>query len=744
MPVFAGFYFKFMEELKERILKYIEEHPKGKRKFTDLVDAFDMHSDEDRSMLSTALDELINEYVLFKGEGGQYQNRNQAGIVEGKISINRAGMGFLDLEDRESIRIDAKSQNTALHGDTVLVKCFPWQSYGEVIKILKRSRNHIIGTYVNTKKGLMFVPDDEKLQDKTIKVTKKEGFTPIDGMKVVCDILSYGKPLTIQVEKEIGYKDDPGVDILSVLLDHDIQPEFPEEVMEQVHGIPQEVLEEEKVGRTDLTEINTVTIDGDSSKDFDDAVSVSKTKDGYNLKVSIADVSHYVKEGTPLDEESWKRGCSTYVTDRVVPMLPHELSNGICSLNPHVVRLTLTCDMNVKEDGSISDYSIYPSFIRSTERMTYKNVNKILDGDKRLQKEYEHLGDMFFVLRDCADSIRRNRIKKGAIEFGSTESEIIVDVDGHPIDIRPRVRGHAEEMIEDCMIAANVCVANFMKWQEIPSVYRIHEEPQPKRIKDFVRISELLGHKLVLPKGDIHPNEIQRYLSSIENTSEYPVLSMMLLRCMSKAKYDNACVGHFGLGEEEYLHFTSPIRRYPDLVVHRMLRKYSFEQCLDLEERKLDEEKCSEAAEQSSLRERESTDAEYDCDDMKKAEYMLDHLHEKAEGIITGVQAYGFYVQLENTVEGLVSVNSLRDDYYSYDQDRMQLIGIRSHKVYQVGMKVKVTCLDANKLKGQIDFVLVGKNGKSFSERNSKRKTTSRKHVRVRRERRGSHGRKKR
>ena len=744
MPVFAGFYFKFMEELKERILKYIEEHPKGKRKFTDLVDAFDMHSDEDRSTLSIALDELVNEYVLFKGEGGQYQNREQAGIVEGKISINRAGMGFLDLEDRESIRIDAKSQNTALHGDTVLVKCFPWEAYGEVIRVLKRSRNHIIGTYLNTKKGLMFVPDDEKLQDKTIKVTKKEDFTPIDGMKVVCDILSYGKPMTVQVEKEIGYKDDPGVDILSVLLDHDIQPEFPEEVMEQVHGIPQEVLEEEKVGRTDLTGINTVTIDGDSSKDFDDAVSVSRTKDGYNLKVSIADVSHYVKQGTPLDEEAWKRGCSTYVTDRVVPMLPHELSNGICSLNPHVVRLTLTCDMNVKEDGSISDYSIYPSFIRSTERMTYKNVNKILDDDKRLQKEYEHLGDMFFVLRDCADSIRRNRIKKGAIEFGSTESEIIVDVDGHPIDIRPRVRGHAEEMIEDCMIAANVCVANFMKWQEIPSVYRIHEEPQPKRIKDFVRISELLGHKLVLSKGDIHPNEIQRYLSSIENTSEYPVLSMMLLRCMSKAKYDNACVGHFGLGEEEYLHFTSPIRRYPDLVVHRMLRKYSFEQCLDLEERKLDEEKCSEAAEQSSLRERESTDAEYDCDDMKKAEYMLDHLHEKAEGIITGVQAYGFYVQLENTVEGLVSVNSLRDDYYSYDQDHMQLIGIRSHKVYQVGMKVKVTCLDANKLKGQIDFVLVGKNGKSFSERKPKRKTTSRKHVRGRRERRGSHGRKKR
>lgn len=744
MPGLPAFILIMMEELKEQILKYIEEHPKGKRKFTNIVDAFDMHSDSQRDALSNALDELCKEYLLFKAEGGQYQNRKQADIIEGKISINKAGMGFIDIENQDSIRIDVKDQNSALHGDIVLVKCSPWQSYGEVVKVIKRAKNHMIGTYFNTKRGLVLIPDDEKLKNKTIKVMQSTKFVPIDGMKVVCDIVSYSKPMVVQVVKEIGYKDDPGVDILSVLLDHDIQAEFPEEVMQQVHEIPQVVLEEEKKGRTDLTKINTVTIDGDSSKDFDDAVSVSKTKSGYNLKVSIADVSHYVKEGTPLDEEAFKRGCSTYVTDRVVPMLPHELSNGICSLNPHVVRLTLTCDMNVNHDGEVTDYSIYPSFICSTERMTYNNVNKILDGDLKLQKEYEHLGNLFFDLRDCADAIRRHRTQKGAIEFGSKESEIIVDENGHPIDIHPKERGHAEEMIEDCMVAANVCVANFMKWQEIPSVYRIHEEPQPKRIKDFIRVSEMLGHKLVLSKGDIYPNEIQRYLQSIEDTEEYPVLSMMLLRCMSKAVYDSNCVGHFGLAEEEYLHFTSPIRRYPDLMVHRMLRKYSFEQCLDLSQRKIDEEKCQEAAEQSSLRERESTDAEYDCDDMKKAEYMLDHLHEKAEGIITGVQAYGFYVQLENTVEGLVSVNALRDDYYSYDQDRMQLVGARGHKVYRVGMKVNVTCLDANKMKGEIDFVLVGKNGKTFTGKNNKRKTTSRKHVRSRRNGRRSNGRKKR
>lgn len=734
-----------MLELKEKIVKYIEESPKGKRKFANIVDALNMHSDEERAELSNTIDDLEKDWIIMKGESGQYYTREQAGIVEGRISINKAGMGFVDMEDRDSIKIDAKSQKGALHGDIVLVKCHPWQTYGEVLKVVKRARNHIIGTYVQTKRGLRFVPDDEKLQDKAIRIVKSDTFVPIDGMKVVCDILAYGKTLSVQVVKEIGYKDDPGVDILSVLLEHDIHSEFPEEVTEQVKTIPQEVLEEEKIGRKDLTDVITVTIDGDSSKDFDDAVSVCRIDGGYNLKVSIADVSHYVTEGSPLDQEAFQRGFSTYVTDRVVPMLPHELSNGICSLNPHVVRLTLTCDMKVDLNGNIYDYTIYPSFIRSTERMTYNNVNRILDGDEALQKEYAHLGDLFFVLRDCADAIRRQRVRKGAIAFDSTESEIIVDKTGHPIDIRPRLRGHAEEMIEDCMIAANVCVANFMKWQEIPSVYRIHEEPQPKRIKEFVRISELMGHKLVLGKGDIHPNEIQKYLDSVSDTEEYPVLSMMLLRCMQKAKYDNACVGHFGLAEEEYLHFTSPIRRYPDLIVHRMLRKYSFEGCLDLAERKQDEEKCAEYAEQSSVREKASTDAEYDCDDMKKAEYMLDHLGEKAEGIITGVQPYGFYVQLDNTVEGLVSVNYMHDDFYSYDQDRMQLIGNHSRRVYRVGMRVKVACLDANKNKGEIDFVIVGKSGKiSKPTRGRKRSTTSRKHVKPRRDGRRSHGRKKR
>lgn len=732
-----------MEELKEKILKYLEEHPKGKRKSTDIVDAFNMHSDEDRDLIDNALDELVSEYLVFKSENGQYQTRNEAGVIEGKISINKAGMGFIDREDRDSIKIDPRDQHSALHGDTVLVRCQPWQTYGEVITVLKRNRDHVIGTFINTRKGITLELDDEKLQNVPLFINTCS-VEPLDGLKVVCNIVEYGRPLKIDVVQSIGHKDDPGVDILSVLLDHDINSEFPEEVMDEVKKIPQEVQEYEKENRTDLTDVITVTIDGDHSKDFDDAVSVEPIKSGWNLKVSIADVSHYVTVGSALNTEAFKRGCSTYVTDRVVPMLPHELSNGICSLNPHVIRLTLTCDMKINEQGYIYDYSIYPSFIRSHERMTYNNVNKILDGDAKLQKKYAHLGNLFFDLRDCADAIRKHRIKKGAIEFDSTESEIIVDKDGYPIDIKPRQRGHAEEIIEDCMIAANVCVANFTKWQEIPSVYRIHEEPQPKRIHDFIRVSELLGHKMVIGKGDIHPNEIQKYLDSIKDTNEYPVLSMMLLRCMQKARYDSNCVGHFGLAEEEYLHFTSPIRRYPDLMVHRMLRKYSFEGCLDLAQRQQDEEKCQEASEQSSIRERESQDAEYECDDMKKAEFMLDHLNEKHEGMITGVQPYGFYVQLPNTVEGLVSVNDLHDDYYSYDQDRMQLIGNRTHRCFRVGMNVNVACVDANKMKGEIDFVLVGKNGRISSASTTRRKKNKNTHPQRKRVGRRGYGRKKR
>ena len=697
-----------MENLKERILEYIENHPKKNRKVDDILSALGMTSSSDFVKVSQALSELERELLLFRADDNQYLTQKQAGVMTGRISINRSGLGFVDREDRDSIKIDPTDQNTALDGDTVLVRCKPWETYGEVLRVITRAKDFIIGTFLPRGKRLKFIPDDEKLQDKLITVKYDQNFLPVEGMKVLCRIQKYGTAIVVYVERVIGYKDDPGVDILAILLDHDIDPQFPEAVMEEVKTIPQEIQESDKKDRVDLINETTVTIDGDDSKDFDDAVSVTPVENGWVLKVSIADVSHYV---------TLARGCSTYVTDRVVPMLPHELSNGICSLNPYVERLTLTCQMDVNHSGKIEKYSIYPSVIRSTERMTYANVNKILDGDEKLQEQYKHLGNLFFDLRDCADAIRANRTAKGAIDFDGTETVVEVDEKGRPIDVHARMSGHAERMIEDCMIAANVSVANYMKWLDVPSIYRIHESPTAKKMKEFVRISEGMGHKLILGKTAIYPNELQRYLASVHDLPEYPVLSTMLLRCMQKARYDASCVGHFGLAEDEYLHFTSPIRRYPDLIVHRMLRKYCFQANDNLEQRAIDLEKCKSQAEHASIRERNSQDAEYACEDMKIAEYMHERIGKTYSGIISSITSFGMYVKLENTVEGMIRVADLDDDYYEFNKDRFELVGQRRKKTYRIGMPIKVTVVDANKDAGTVDFAITKKPSRFSSGR---------------------------
>ena len=700
-----------MNELKEQILSVIEKRGKKTCTADMILDALNMHSSMDFIRVSKALEEMEKEYLVFRTDGNGFETREQRGVFEGRISIARNGMGYIDREDREAVRIEPDDQLSAMDGDTVLVACQLWQVYGTVIKILKRARTQVIGTYIPTARGLKFIPDDERLREKQYRVLSDKNFTPVEGLKVLCDIERYDGVMALRVARVIGHKDDPGVDILSILLDHDIVPEFPDDVNEQANSYGSVIKEEDIAGRHDLRSVRTVTIDGDDSKDFDDAVSVEANENGWKLLVSIADVSHYVTENSPLDKEARRRGTSVYVIDRVVPMLPHVLSNGICSLNPKEDRLTLTCAMQVAKDGTIASYELWPSVIRSDERMTYSNVNKILDGDEALRARYAHLGDLFDTLADCADAIRSARLRKGAIEFDSDEAEIKVDENGHPVSVEAKVRGHAEEVIEDCMIAANVCVANQLKWSQIPGIYRIHEEPSSRRIRDFVRISEALGHKLRLGQSNVYPNEIQRYLESVRDTNEFPVLSTLMLRCMQKARYDASCIGHFGLAEEEYLHFTSPIRRYPDLVVHRMLRKYLFEGCTDLAQMKQDEANCSEYAESSSIRERNAQDAEYACEDMKKAEYMLDHIGETYDGLICSVTPHGFYVHLPNTIEGLVQVKELRGDFYIFDKDRMQYIGERSHRIYRVGMPVTVKVLAANPAMHTIDFGLVGHNG---------------------------------
>ncbi len=702
-------------ELKERIIQTLNEKKKNSCKTNDLRDLLHLESTSEYIELTKVLDEMAENYEVTMNQDGTWSTGEQRGIGTGILHVNTRGIGFVDRDDNESVRFDPKDQLNALDGDTVIYICQPWEVHGSVVKVKKHAHEKVIGTYTGSHK-LKLVLDNEKLQNKILKVFVDDNFTPVEGLKVQCSVVDFGKNvLEVKVDKVIGHKDDPGVDILSVLLEHDIDPEFPEEVLDELASIPGKVSEEEMEGRTDLRNEITVTIDGDDSKDFDDAVSVVKEDDGWRLKVSIADVSHYVTEGSALDHEAFLRGCSTYVTDRVVPMLPHQLSNGICSLNPHVIRLTNTCEMKVERDGSISDYKIYPSVICSTERMTYHNVNLILDGDQYLMQDYEHLGSLFTDLADCADAIRRNRYRKGAIDFDSDEANIKVDENGNPVSITLRERGHAERMIEDCMIAANVCVANQMKWASLPCVYRIHEEPQAKRLKNFVNASFVLGHKFKPTQSNVHPKEIQTYLNSVRDCEEYPVLSMLMLRCMQKAKYDANPVGHFGLAEEDYLHFTSPIRRYPDLIVHRMLRKYVFEGCTDTSVISQDEKKMQEYSEQASIRERMSQDAEYECDDMKKAQYMEKFIGKKFDGMITSVTSFGFFVQLPNTIEGLVRITNLDDDYYSYDETRMELVGSRKKNVYRLGQVVKVICMGASRQTGQIDFSVASSKKKSLN-----------------------------
>ncbi len=712
-----------MMNLDERILEYLALHPRGNRRLDDILTGLNMTTSSDFVILSNTLDRMEMNNEVFRTKDGQYETREMAGVVEGVLRIAKSGVGYIDREGYDAIKVEERDQGTALNGDTVLVRCQKWQVYGTVLDVVRRAREHVIGTYEDKGHGLHFVPDDEKIAEKIIRVLNNPDIRPVEGMKVMCRIEKYGRPLIMRPEKMLGHKDDPGMDILSILLEHEIVPEFPEAVMEQLNEIPDEVLPLDKEGRRDLTGEAIVTIDGDESKDFDDAVGVTKEENGWLLKVSIADVSHYVEEGTPLDVEALKRGTSTYVTDRVVPMLPHALSNGICSLNPHVERLTLTCEMHVNTEGKVTDYEIYPSVIRSTERMTYKNVNRILDGDEELIETYAHLGSLFTDLRDCADAIRSYRQGKGAIDFDSDESEIKVDETGHPIYVGPRVTGHAERIIEDCMIAANVSVANFLKWQEIPAVYRVHGTPKAERLKQYVQMSELLGHKFNLRNTDIRPTEIQRYLESVKDAESYPVLSAMMLRCMQKARYENVCEGHFGLAEEEYLHFTSPIRRYPDLAVHRMLRKYCFNGCTDVAERMQDDAKCAQIAEQSSIRERASQDAEYECEDRKKAEYMEDKIGTVSDGLITSITSFGFFVKLPNTIEGLVTMQNLRDDYYTFNQDRMELTGQRTKRTYRVGMKVRVKVVSASAETGQIDFEIASKGAREEDRGESRRET---------------------
>lgn len=660
------------------------------------------------------INDLENERLIARDQRECYYKSNQLGYVQGKLRINPKGFGFVEW-DETSCYINKNSLGLGMDHDVVYART--WKNSdesfeGEVIDVIEHNTTHVVGT-IKVKEGqLMFLPDTF-MNFRKFKIANLHEFKLVNDVKVLLKIDHYGSVLKCHIEKEIGYKYDPGVDILSILLEKNITPEFPEDVLQEVTEMREEITEKDQKDRIDLRDHLTVTIDGEDARDLDDAISVEKLNNGlYRLYVHIADVSHYVTEKSAIDREAYERGTSVYVVDRVVPMLPHALCNGLCSLNPNVERLTLTCQMDIDRKGVVQEYQVYPSVICSNERMTYTNVNKILAGDQDVQKQYPEILKMCIHMKVVAGYIRRRREGLGAIDFDSREAKIIVDKKGKPTDIVLRERGEAERIIEDFMIAANETIALHVKWLETPSMFRIHETPEPKKIREFARIAKTLGYTFQGGIQNVYPAQLQNLLSEAHGNENYFVLSSFMLRAMQKARYDNRCLGHFGLALKEYLHFTSPIRRYPDLIVHRMLRKYVFQQKHTFDEMQKDTLWCEEAAKQASERERNAVDAEREVDDMKKAQYMERYIGDVFDGVVSGITKFGMFVELENTIEGLVHVSTMNDDYYHYDETTKSLIGEHTATVYRMGQKVRIRCVDANRFKREIDFEVVTKRRK--------------------------------
>ena len=604
------------------------------------------------------------------------------------------------------IRILKKNINGAQDGDLVLFEYLnkdKERPEGRIIKTIKRNYEPLVGEVILVD-GEYFVKPDRKGANIYIPRDNLNG--AVEGHKVVVTPLKEGNRVG-KITKIIGHKNDVGVDILSFVYEYNFSPSFPDEVVEELDDIPSYLTEEEinkelSSGRRDLRSEEIFTIDGSDTKDIDDAISLSKLDDGkYKLGVHIADVSYYVKEGTKLDDEAYFRGTSVYLVDRVLPMLPHKLSNGICSLNENEDRFAFSCEMIIDDKGDIGHYEIFKSIIRSRKKMTYEEVNKILE-ENTTSEDYKPFEKTLLLMNELSKILRKKMIRRGYIEFESTEAKIKVDENCHPTHIESRVQRSGEELIENFMIAANETVASSIYYKNLPGIYRVHDKPDEKRLGEFMKFLSLHGY-VVNGKSKIdNPKDLQHILSQLEEVPEVRVLHDMAIRSQAKAVYSDINIGHFGLGSKCYSHFTSPIRRYPDLILHRLLKDYNYNYSdRIISERK---EELPIECEHCSIREQEAQNCERDVDKMKKAEYMMDHIGEVYDGIISGVVEFGFFVELENTIEGLVKAESIKGDYYVFDNDLMALIGKKSKKKYSFGDKVKVKVTRADKDKSEIDF----------------------------------------
>lgn len=644
------------------------------------------------------------------------KNLEKLGLIKEGIFIgNPRGFGFVETgEDEEDIFIPADSVNTALHQDKVQVLLKKDQKPGKrregaVLKILERSTSEVVGTFQREGDYGFVVCDNQKLS-RDVYISARNSHGVRDGEKVVAQIIDYGterrKPEG-KITEVLGSIHAPGTDILAIVKSFNIPSEFPVRVMNQAMRVPDHVLDADWDGREDLTGLMTVTIDGEDAKDLDDAVSLTKEGNIYHLGVHIADVSNYVQGGSAIDKEALKRGTSVYLADRVIPMLPERLSNGICSLNQGVDRLALSCLMDIDGQGNIVAHKITESVIRVDRRMSYEQVRSILeDGETETSREYREFVPMFFLMRELSQLLRSRRHHRGSIDFEFPESKIILNGAGRAIDVRPYEANCATEIIEDFMLMANETVAREYCKGEYPFVYRTHENPDPEKVEELLTLLHHQGIQVRKSREEITPKEIQEILESIQGLPNETMISRLTLRTMKQAKYTTECSGHFGLAARYYCHFTSPIRRYPDLQIHRIIRDNLRGRLQREGKTEHYREILEEVARQSSVCERRAQEAERESDKLKKAEYMSYHLGEEFDGIISGVTGYGLYVELSNTVEGLVHVTSLRDDYYEFDQEAYELRGQLTKKIYHLGQKVRVRVADADAMKRTVDFTL--------------------------------------
>jgi len=702
-------------ELKSKISNFMREDVYKPLKYEELKEAMQIDG-VDVEKFNAALKELEAQGDIIETKKKKYGISEKMNLVPGRIQGNKKGFAFLIPNNKEikDMFIPAEKLNGAMNNDRVIVRLTAGElntkkSEGEVIRILERANEKIVGTFESSKNFGFVVPDDPRIyQD--IFISKSDFNGAMTGHKVVVEITVWPEGRRNpegRVAEILGHKDDPGTDIISIIRSHNLPEGFPEEVEEQAGKVPEIVTEEEIAKRRDMRGKIIVTIDSEDAKDLDDAVGVERLPNGnYLLGVHIADVSHYVHEKSHLDNEAFKRGTSVYLVDRVIPMLPRRLSNGICSLNPQIERLTLSCDMEIDSKGKVVRYDIYESVIKTTERMSYKNVNKILtDKDPEVMERYKDLIPTFEQMNELREILNKRRMSRGSIEFEFQETKIILEPSGKPIEIRPYDRGISEQIIEEFMLVCNETIAEDMFWKEMPFVYRVHEDPAPEKIEAFNEFIYNFGYHLKGINENIHPKALQALTEKIKGTKEERIISTLMLRSLRKARYTSANLGHFGLAAKYYSHFTSPIRRYPDLIIHRIIKEWLHGKLVG---KRLSElhGKLEQMADHCSIRERVAEEAERDVEDLKKAEFMKDKVGMEFEGIVSSVTSFGMFVELENTVEGLIRISNIDDDYYTFDEKHYTLIGERSKRTFRIGDTLRIRVDKVDVPNRNIDFVL--------------------------------------